>query len=356
MIRIVLQCALVFLASRGLLELVGVGSRLLAYPVMQPQFQPAGLSPSVWLDIWGAAGGTGGAFLPLYPWLAGTVSGLAGVPPFTAMLAVSNLAFFLALPLVRQETAYHYGDRAGDLAVVLICIMPGSFVFSSASGESLFLLFVMLALVLARREDWLPAGLAASGAVFAGAPGVLLVIPIAICALQSHGGWRDSNVVWRRRLEILAAIALPVLALAGLIFTSGQPAGSALAAFLPATEWVREFRNALAVIGAPLSGGAEIRAGQYPAIALMWISLAATALLIWRRNWPHGIYMAAAVAFTLASGALFSFRFFLTMAPLIMVIAALAARYPVTGIAGIALMALANGAMMAGWALGLAIR
>jgi hypothetical protein len=155
-LRILAWCALVFLASRGLLEVIGVGARLLGYPVMDPQYLPIAYSPQAWMDIWAVwdsgwfidivergydtsvrtdprnEGQANWAFFPLYPMIAKALVMLTGMTSVAALIIIANIAFFATLPLIWYETAHWYGDRAADMAVALLAFLPGSFIFSSA--------------------------------------------------------------------------------------------------------------------------------------------------------------------------------------------------------------------------------
>jgi hypothetical protein len=378
-LRILAWCALVFLASRGLLEVIGVGARLLGYPVMDPQYLPIAYSPQAWMDIWAVwdsgwfidivergydtsvrtdprnEGQANWAFFPLYPMIAKALVMLTGMTSVAALIIIANIAFFATLPLIWYETAHWYGDRAADMAVALLAFLPGSFIFSSAYSESLFLLFVVVTLAFARREAWLLAGIAAALATLTRNLGILLIVPILMHALQAHGGWRDRNVVWRRRLEVLAAIALPLLALAGFMVFLRAHTGDALAFATVQDAWKRELQNPIVTLIGPLLPNVSVQTEIVPSIAMAWISVFALFLLLARRNWPHAIYMLAIIGITLASGILSYFRFFLTMAPAVMVLGAFLAGRPRSGAIALALFALVNGALMVGWSLGLGI-
>lgn len=378
-VTVLFYCLATFLLSRVLLEAIGVGARELIYPVMQAEFRRAEFSTSVWLDIWGVwdtewflgiirdgydtavrttpgmEGQANWAFYPLFPYLSKYVSAAAGVEPFVAMLIVANAAFTAALPVIWYETAHHYGERAASIAVALFCFLPGSYVFSSAYSESLFLFAVIVSLAFARRERWLFAGCAAALATLTRNLGILLVLPMLVHAWQAHGGWRDRDVVLARRVTLLIGIAIPAAALAGFMAYLNQLTGDPLAFASVQSAWKRELQNPVLTLIGPFLLGGKVQPEIVPSIVMAWVSVFSLGILIMRRNWPHAVFMAAVAGITLASGILSYFRLFLTIAPGIMALAAFLSPRPGVLWIALGLAAAANGAMMITWALGLGI-
>jgi hypothetical protein len=377
--RVLLYCLAVFVLSRLLLELIGVGTRELTYPILQPDFRRAVFSTSIWLDIWGVwdtgwfldiiekgydvavhtepgfEGQSNWAFFPLYPYLSKYLAAITGLDPFVAMLGVANLSFAGSLPVIWYETRHHYGEQAANLAVALIAFLPGSYIFSSAYSESLFLFLVMASLAFARRERWLLAGLAAALATLTRNLGVLLVLPILVQAWQAHGGWRDRQILAQRRIAVVVAVLLPAIALAGFMAFLWRHTGDPLAFASVQAAWKRELQNPLTSLIGPFLVLDSVQPSLTPSIAMAWISVFATGVLIARRNWPHAVFMIAVVTITLSSGILSYFRLFLTMAPGIMALAAFFSARPLAWPVALGLFAAANGAMMATWALALGI-
>ncbi len=369
-------CLLVFLFSRAVLDLIGLGAHELLLPVTRPQYRQPEFSAFAWLDIWAnrdtgkflgimnhgyakalKAGEvlTGQAGWPLYPMLSKYVGALTGLDRFAAMVAVSNTAFVLALPIIWHEARYYHGAKAADLAILLFAFMPGSYGFSSADSGSLFLLLIMATLTLARRERWLWAGLAAALATLTRNIGVLLTIPIAVYAWQSLGAWRDPHVLSIRRFRIFLAMILPVAALAGGAAYLWRHTGDPFTLATVLGAWKQELQNPLDTLIGPFLNGQKMQSQVVPGVIMSWISVAATLLLLTRRNWAHAWFMIAVIPVTLASGIPDFTQMIPSVAPAIAVIGAFFADRPRAWPVTLGILATANGFMMACWVLGLGI-
>jgi hypothetical protein len=187
-----------------------------------------------------AAGGYSGdgagpprtAFYPGYPLLVALVAApirvllpasllSAPAPPDTsvqdwlvvaAQLVVSNACLVVALVALWKLYQPRLGATATVIGSCLLLAAPNAFFLSSGHSESAFLAAAVLAFLLAERGRWLAAGAAAAAAALIRAPGVLLLLPLAIIWLRSS----------RPRGPALAGLAV---ALAG-------------AAAFPAYTWV----------------------------------------------------------------------------------------------------------------------
>jgi hypothetical protein len=157
----------------------------------------------------GYAGGGGGpprtAFYPGYPLLvallaapfrlalpAGVLS--APAPPDTsvqdwlvvaAQLVVSNACLVVALVTLWKLYLPRLGATATVVGSCLLLAAPNAFFLSSGHSESAFLAASALAFLLAERGRWTAAGAAAAAAALIRAPGVLLLLPLAIIWLRS---------------------------------------------------------------------------------------------------------------------------------------------------------------------------
>jgi hypothetical protein len=162
------------------------------------------------------------AFYPGYPLLAALVAepfrialpaGLlsAAAPPDTsvqdwlvvaAQLLVSNMSLVVALVALWKLYQPRLGSTATAIGSCLLLAAPNAFFLSSGHSESAFLAATVLAFLLAERGRWVAAGVAAAAAALIRAPGVLLVVPLALIWLRSS----------RPRRPALAGLAI---ALAG---------------------------------------------------------------------------------------------------------------------------------------------
>lgn len=205
------------------------------------------------------------AFLPVLPFLERTISDLTAIDPGLVGIAVSiaaslgaTIVLFL---LLRQVTTPH----AAWWGIVLFTFAPLSFVFVLAYAESLFLLLLFTALLLAIRRQYLwilPVGVVAAYT----RPGVLaLALGLGIVFVVRWFRHRVDPFPWRERLS-LAASGLAIAA-AGLSWTyiaeavTGTPHAYVLTEiawwiplvgtgdFVPLTPWFRFFGTYLNVFG-----------------------------------------------------------------------------------------------------------
>lgn len=223
------QILLIFLASRLMLTLIGVLT-LLSFD------NPAGhwLTWENLLDLyarWDSAwylsiikggyslievteqpGATNFAFFPLYPWLVATVQQALGVPAITAGVLVSNLAFLAALLLIFEYVRIlGLSCRVGVMTILLICLIPQSFIFSAIYTESIFLLLLVAAMYALRQQRYLTAGLCAALLSATRANGIFFIVFAGVWLLRQHG-LRPLRYPWRYP-ESLLPIALAPLGL-----------------------------------------------------------------------------------------------------------------------------------------------
>jgi hypothetical protein len=104
------------------------------------------------------------AFLPAYPWLIRFVAPLFGGDTLISGCVVSWAAFAAALALLWDLLHEELGDEVALTSLVLLVTFPTAFFFHAVYTESLFLLFVVLALWAARRGRFVVAGCAALAA------------------------------------------------------------------------------------------------------------------------------------------------------------------------------------------------
>jgi hypothetical protein len=140
--------------------------------------------------------GNGVAFFPLFPLLIRVMVSVVGAPATAANLAaagiaIANLCFILAVPLLARLTANRFGEEAGRTAALLLCITPFGFFFSAAYTESTFLLLALATFTFAQRGQWswaaLAAGLASATRLF----GLALVPALLIMAWRRPARSRD---------------------------------------------------------------------------------------------------------------------------------------------------------------------
>lgn len=159
------------------------------------------------------SGATNFAFFPFYPLLVITTQYYWELSSISAGLLVSNLSFVAALLLIFEYTQLlNLSHRAGIGAVILICFIPQSFIFSAIYTESTFLLLLTAAMYALRKQYYLAAGLCAAMLSATRANGIFFIIFAGAWLLRQHG-FQPLLYPWR-----YPALLLPItLAPLGLI-------------------------------------------------------------------------------------------------------------------------------------------
>jgi Mannosyltransferase (PIG-V) len=293
------------------------------------------------------------AFAPLYPaliWAVGHIFFghyvLAGI----VVSLVSTLGAFVLLQRIAEEWLGAEGARR---AVLYLAVFPMTLFLQAVYSESLFLLLVLGAFLLAERGQFTGAGLTAGLAILARVNGVALLPALALLA------WRS-----RHRLRAFAglALAVPVAAAYPLVlwrqlddpwaFAHAQerwhrhvsPAGPLGGIWAALTHWVPPNaleRHAIAVNAEDL------------AFLVVFVALTAVA---WRRfGAPYGLFAAVSLAIPLSFPSsrwpLLSLpRFGVVIFPLFLALAAVGGR-PRLHTAIVACSALLLGVAVVQWAL-----
>jgi hypothetical protein len=169
---------------------------------------------------------TGVVFFPLYPVLVRLLTFGGTVDARLVAYLVSNGALFCAVVLLWKLAVFELRDESCSKHVVQFLLFnPMTVFYSSIYTESLYLLFLVSTLYLARTQRWLLAAACAYAAGLCRVVGVLLVVPLA-CEwfLQNRHNlsWRSAGI--RRALIACAAPALGFLTyVAYLNWTFGEP-------------------------------------------------------------------------------------------------------------------------------------
>ena len=164
------------------------------------------------------------AFFPMFPELVRVLSGFGADPGLTLIVsyAVSLSCFFGALVLIHRLAAIELGERHARVALMLFSFFPMAFFFGIPYTESLFVLLAAGAFLAARSGNWLLAGIALALASATRAPGLLLVLPVALFYL--YGPRADRAPAGKRglrpRYPIRADAAWLLLAPLGLLVFS----------------------------------------------------------------------------------------------------------------------------------------
>lgn len=161
------------------------------------------------------------AFFPLFPGLVRLLSGFAASPGLALIVAyaISLACFFVALVLLHRLVTIELGARYARPALLLLAFFPAAFFFGIPYTESLFLLLAVAVFLGARTGNWPVAGIALALASATRAPGVLLVLPVAL--LYLYGPRADRKPVtgrgWLPRYRIGREAGWILLAPLGLL-------------------------------------------------------------------------------------------------------------------------------------------
>jgi hypothetical protein len=281
------------------------------------------------------------ALFPLFPLLIRGVTSF-GIGPVGAALAINTLALVVACRYLYELAEESIGAGLGSRAVLFLVLFPtGLFLFVPYS-EPLFLAGAVPSFLLARRQRWLAAGVAAAVAVGSRPLGILLVLGLAVeFALQR----RFSPRVMRSAVAGFAIAVLPLLLYGGYLWTTrGSPVY-----FLTAERlgWQRafvgpiaSFRNSVRVVFSnPYSFpghfrsirqllGIVITAGE---IIAMLLIVVVTAWSILRREWGWATFLGLTALALGTSTTYYSVpRMLISLFPVMLFLAAVTRSHPMT--------------------------
>jgi hypothetical protein len=298
-------------------------------------------------------------FFPFYPMLSAGIAKVTHLPIFTAMLGLSNLSFLGALILAHRFAREMFDARTADVTVALLCTVPGSYIFSSAYTESLFLLALTACLVLLHAKKWLAAGACAAVAVLTRNLGLGLILSFAVAVIP--GLWTLGRDVLERQpssghrlvreiVRVGGGLALPVLALAGFCLFLYHRTGDPLAFVTAQKAWGRTFEFPLLRPLAPIIAG-ELPDGDVVSFAAAWLSMVLVAALAFMRRWSLLVLAQFLTLVPMASGLTSYARYCLVVLPLFLAAGRLLAPRPTATLATLIVFATLNGFLMVAWTL-----
>ena len=145
------------------------------------------------------------AFWPLYPWLMDLGNQVTGWPVEVIGYLISNIAFAVALILLYRLVQLDYSRDIARGTLWALALFPTALFFQAVYTESLFLVLVVGALLAARQDQWLAAGIIGAFAALTRSYGVLLGLPFLILLYQQF------RFDLRRWFPAVIFAALPVL-------------------------------------------------------------------------------------------------------------------------------------------------
>jgi hypothetical protein len=247
--------------------------------------------------------GDNAAFLPLYPML---LRGLREIAPFIDLVwlgaAFSTILMAVGMCLLYKLTDERFGRAIARRTVLFLSISPLAFVFSAVYAESLFLVLVAGAFLLAERRRFITAS-------SLGARGVLTrPVGLALVPALMWMAWGERKGRWKRLLPIALLPAAEALFSAYLWWETGDPLAQTHA---QARGWGRSLGLPPLVIWNAFTGPVldrhELRFLVHIGFALVW-----TAMLfeLWKRRdevpIPYLLFAAGCVLMPFAAGSLVS--------------------------------------------------
>jgi Mannosyltransferase (PIG-V) len=228
------------------------------------------------------------AFFPLYPMAIRVVAWLPGVGPLGAALIVSNVCFFGALVMLHGLTRLEgWSPHLARTTILFVAIFPTAFFFLAPYSESPFLLLSVSAFWFARRDRWALAGLIGALAALTRSIGLILVLGLAVEAIQRS---REDDGPLLPRLAGAAAVAIGP----ALYFLYWNAAHGDLMAPLDAQRaWQREFTVPIATLADAVTSA--WRYGTYWLLDLAVVGVVLIAVLAGVRMLRGG-YLAYALA------------------------------------------------------------
>lgn len=161
-------------------------------------------------------------FLPGYP-VAIRLAHLL-IPEWTyAALTVSGLCFAGAGVVLYRLLALDLDSSTALRSMAILCLLPGSFFFSAAMSESLFLLCCAGCLYLARTKRWLPACLIGGYAAFTRSLGITLLVPLVVELVYEC---EQKNLTGRKLWSAAASLLLIPFGFAVYLLINRQVSGN----------------------------------------------------------------------------------------------------------------------------------
>ena len=275
------------------------------------------------------------------------------------MLAISNITFFSALILVHRLARAEFDKRTADISVVLLCVAPGSYIFSAAYTESLFLFCLTGAFLLIQSRKWVPAGILTAAAVLTRNLGVGLLLPYVWVAARPLLVRIDSVQnpplgKWELVRIGLGGLA-PVVGLVCFMLYLQSITGDALAFVHVQKAWGRSVGNPFSPMLAGLIYPSKLPASDWVSFVEAWVAMVLIVKLTLMRR-PLLLVLALFLTLVPLAAGLASFtRYALVIFPLWLVLANSLAKRPQITIPFVAMLATLNGFMMVAWSLGLKV-
>jgi hypothetical protein len=271
------------------------------------------------------------AFFPLYP-LSIRLLGFVVGSPILAGLVVSNVAFLVALALLRRLIEEMYDGAVATRTIFYIATFPTAVFFSAVYTESLFLALSIAMFANVRRGRWLAAGFAGGLAALTRIEGVLLIVPYLIEAFAQRDPREGARGRHARRDAVVLGAGMIVLGLLTFMILSALVSGDPLYFLHVQTHWRRHMtwpwtsfiRSAQSIVSSRDAATVAVQATEF---AFFASAVALTLGGLRRLPASLGAYTVASLLVPLFTGSLMSGqRFVLVLFPLFVLLAMLGAR------------------------------
>src|SRR6478752_6943881 len=132
------------------------------------------------LDQMDRFGSTSDTFWPLLPWLIRGMSAITRLSPEINGFFLVNCCFAAALVVLYHLFLEEFSVQIARRALWCLVLFPTSFFYHAVYTEAPFLLLVVAALLAARKNQWLLAGVIGLLAAMMRSHGVLLIFPMLV--------------------------------------------------------------------------------------------------------------------------------------------------------------------------------
>jgi hypothetical protein len=190
------------------------------------------------------------AFFPAYPMLVRTLAAVTGRQPLWAGVAISLVAFYLALVYFLRLARSELGDdERAVTAVMLLAAYPFAVFFSAAYTESLFLLTLVAAVYHYRHDQLWPAAAWGFACGLTRPNGGMLSIVLGLMAVAPLWDVARRRLLlppppgWPRLLNRLAAAATPGLGMLAFSAYIYQLTGNPFQWTMQNVAWGRVYRS-----------------------------------------------------------------------------------------------------------------
>jgi hypothetical protein len=195
-------------------------------------------------QLWASGSAANWAFFPALPMLLNAVHDIFGGDwRFVSVILMQALFFptLLIFHAYAQEIAPPDDPNFARFATALAAAWPFSIYFAIPMSEAIFLPLSLGALLLARRDYWLAAGLV--GAALSGTRVVgILIAPALLTLAVQRFGWRALLTLRPGTERVVLGLALTGLGLAGFMLYLANLTGDALGFLHIQVAWMREFK------------------------------------------------------------------------------------------------------------------